>query len=42
MTQEPGAEVPLRQNRSFRILWTSQILSEFSGEILATIGWAPG
>ncbi|MGO2424612.1 MAG: MFS transporter [Brevibacterium aurantiacum] len=37
MTQEPGAEVPLRQNRSFRILWTSQILSEFSGEILATI-----
>lgn len=33
MTSPTG--VPLRRNRAFRTLWTSQMLSEFSGELLA-------
>lgn len=37
MNKDPGPEVPLRQNRSFRILWTTQMASEFSGELLATV-----
>ncbi len=37
MTEASTAEVPLRRNRSFRILWTSQMISEFSGELLATV-----